>query len=209
MKLSGSLHLQATDCNRCQFCKTEILNGCSHVDCSSLQNIEPMVAQLEHNLQYFTAGTVNIQKSVSLFGYIDVGDEICRWRLWPFLSSTYHLVFPIFQMNLKCCPMSRVVLIQFSWQKITMCPAVELVVNLLSTTATNLTLEHVKKTALYATVSKFIEKHIIWIHFKDKGVNCDKCARCSHCFTCSACISRTCPIFSHCKARFEDLIAAL
>ena len=78
MKVSGSLHLQAADCNRCQFCKTEILSGCSHVDCSSLQNIEPMVAQLEHNLRYFTSGTVNTQKSVSLFDYIDVDDRC--WR---------------------------------------------------------------------------------------------------------------------------------
>ena len=61
MKLSGNI--QAADCNRCQFCKTEILSGCSHVDCSSLQNIEPMVAQLEHNLQYFTSGTVKFTKS--------------------------------------------------------------------------------------------------------------------------------------------------
>ena len=45
--------------------------------------------------------------------------------------------------------------------------------------------------------------------FSERGVNCDKCARCSHCLTCSACISKTCPIFSHCKARFEGLIAAL
>ena len=28
LKLSGS---QAADCNRCQFCKTEILHGCSQV----------------------------------------------------------------------------------------------------------------------------------------------------------------------------------
>ena len=61
MKLSGNI--QAADCNRCQFCKTEILSGCSHVDCSSLQNIEPMVAQLEHNLQYFTSGTVKFIES--------------------------------------------------------------------------------------------------------------------------------------------------
>ena len=64
MKLSGNHNLQAADCNRCQFCKTEILSGCSHVDCSSLQNMEPMVAQLEHNLQYFTSGTADSQKSV-------------------------------------------------------------------------------------------------------------------------------------------------
>ena len=63
LKLSGNSNLQAADCNRCQFCKTEILSGCSHVDCSSLQNIEPMVAQLEHNLQYFTSGTVKFTKS--------------------------------------------------------------------------------------------------------------------------------------------------
>ena len=63
MKLSENHEFQSADCNRCQFCRTEILSGCSHVDCSSLQNMEPMVAQLEHNLQYFTSGTVMKSKS--------------------------------------------------------------------------------------------------------------------------------------------------
>ena len=51
---------QAVDCNRCHFCKTEILHGCSQVECSSLQSLEPMVAQLALNFQYFTSGTLKL-----------------------------------------------------------------------------------------------------------------------------------------------------